>query len=63
MTKRYRLSAAFVEKQNIDGCANNILHFVIHVMNPVRNVGKSEYFETERAKLSGVLAFKELTLV
>ena len=62
MTKRYRLSAAFVEKQNRDGCANNIINFVLHVMNPVRYVGNREHFETERAKLNGVLAFKGLTL-
>ncbi|MGC2493906.1 MAG: hypothetical protein WA410_13785, partial [Candidatus Binatus sp.] len=62
MTKRYRLSAAFLAKQNNDGCANNIINFVLHVMNPVRHVGNREYFETERAKLNGVLAFKGLTL-
>jgi uncharacterized protein (TIGR02391 family) len=62
MTKRHRLSAAFVAKQNKDGCANNIINFVLHVMNPARHVGNREYFETERAKLNGVLAFKGLTL-
>jgi hypothetical protein len=62
MTKRHRLNAAFLEKQNSDGCANNIVHFVIHVMNPVRHVGNREYFESQRGKLNGVLAFSGLTL-
>jgi len=62
MTKRYRLSAAFVARQNKDRCANNLVNFVLHVMNPVRHVGNREFFETERAKLNGVLAFKGLTL-
>ncbi|MGO9455185.1 MAG: TIGR02391 family protein [Candidatus Binataceae bacterium] len=62
MTKRYRLNAAFRAKQNSDGCANNVLHFVTHVMSPVRYVGNREYFEAQRGKLNGVLAFSGLTL-
>lgn len=62
MTKRHRLNAAFLEKQSSDGCANNILHFVTHVMNPVRHVGSREYFESQRGKLNGVLAFSGLIL-
>lgn len=62
MTKRHRLYAALAEKQNADGCANNILKFLTHVMNPVRHVGGRDYFETERGKLNSVLAFSGLTL-
>lgn len=62
MTKRLRLYAALAAKQNADGCANNILGFVEHVMNPVRHVGHRDYFESERAKLNGVLAFSGLSL-
>ena len=62
MTKRHRLFAALAAKQNSDGCANNILGFVTHVMNPVRHVGHRDYFEVERGKLNGVLAFSGLSL-
>jgi uncharacterized protein (TIGR02391 family) len=62
MTKRHRLFAALQAKQNQDRCANNIVGFIMHVMNPVRHIGSREYFETERAKLNGVLAFNGLFL-
>lgn len=62
MTKRHRLFAALRDKQNTDGCANSVLAFIKYVMNPVRYVGNRDYFETERAKLNGVLAFSGLTL-
>ena len=62
MTKRHRLYAALAEKQNSDRCANNVLGFITHVMNPVRHVGSRDYFESERAKLNSVLAFSGLTL-
>jgi len=62
MTKRHRLFAALQEKQNADHCANNILGFIVHVMNPVRHIGNRDYFESERAKLNGVLAFNGLNL-
>jgi uncharacterized protein (TIGR02391 family) len=62
MTKRHRLYAALLEKQNSDRCANNILSFLTHVMNPVRHVGSRDYFESERGKLNRVLAFSGLTL-
>jgi uncharacterized protein (TIGR02391 family) len=44
------------------GCANNVLNFVAHAMNPVRHVGRRDYFESERGKLDGVLAFAGLSL-
>jgi uncharacterized protein (TIGR02391 family) len=62
MTKRHRLFAALRQKQNADGCANSILAFIKYVMNPVRHVGNKDYFETERGKLNGVLAFSGLAL-
>ena len=62
MTKRHRLYAALAEKQNADRCANNVLGFIAHVMNPVRHVGNRDYFESERGKLNRVLAFSGLTL-
>src|SRR5438067_10745825 len=62
MTKRHRLFAALREKQENDRCANGVLAFVKHVMNPVRRVGRKDYFETERGKLNAVLAFSGLIL-
>lgn len=62
MTKRHRLYAALAEKQTADGCANNVLGFIVHVMNPVRHVGGRDYFESERGKLNSVLAFSGLSL-
>jgi uncharacterized protein (TIGR02391 family) len=62
MTKRHRLYAALAQKQNTDGCANGVLAFIKHSMQPVRHVGNRDYFETKRAELNGVLAFSGLTL-
>src|SRR5271165_4265873 len=62
MTKRHRLYAALSTKQNEDRCANNVLAFVTHTMNPVRHVGNRDYFESERAKLNSVLSFSGLAL-
>jgi uncharacterized protein (TIGR02391 family) len=38
------------------------VRFILHVMNPVRYVGSSGYFEAQREKLNRVLAFSGLTL-
>lgn len=62
MTKRHRLYSALAAKQLSDRCANNILAFITHVMNPVRHVGNRDYFETECGKLNSVLAFSGLIL-
>lgn len=62
MTKRHRLYGALAAKQLTDRCANNVLAFITHVMNPVRHVGNRDYFETERGKLNSVLAFSGLIL-
>ncbi len=62
MTKRRRLYQALREKQSVDGCANNVLKLVTHVMNPVRHVGSRDYFESERSKLNSVLAFSGFSL-
>lgn len=62
MTKRHRLFAALKQRQNADGCANSVLAFVKHVMNPVRHVGNKDYFDREREKVNAVLAFSGLRL-
>jgi len=45
MTKRHRLYAALLEKQNSDRCANSILGLITQVMNPVRHVATSDVDE------------------
>ncbi len=62
ITKRHRLYQALRQKQNADGSSNGVLRFVKHVMDPVRHVGSTDYFETKRAELNGVLAFSGLEL-
>ena len=62
MTKRHRLFAALAARQTADVCANGVLAFIKHAMNPVRHVGHKDYFETQRSKLNGVLAFSGLCL-
>lgn len=62
MTKRHRLFEALKTRQAQDCCANNVLRFVVHVMNPVRHIGNRDYFEREREKINMVLAFSGLSL-
>jgi uncharacterized protein (TIGR02391 family) len=61
-TKRHRLFAALRDRQQQDGCGNNVLAFLSHVMNPVLHIGAGDYFERERVKLNVMLAFCGLTL-
>lgn len=62
MTKRHRLYAALRAKQESDNCGNNVVGFILHVMNPVRHVDAPDYFEREREKVNRVLAFSGLSL-
>ena len=56
-TKRHRLFGALRAKQDADVCANGVLAFVKHVMDPVRYVGQTVEFERRRSALNMVLAF------
>ena len=62
ITKRYRLFEALRAKQDADRCANGVLAFVKHVMNPVRYVDQKADFENRRSALNVVLAFSGLVL-
>jgi uncharacterized protein (TIGR02391 family) len=62
ITKRHRLFEALVQRQRSDNCANSVLAFVKHVMNPVRYVGNKDAFESQRQRLNGVLSFSGLAL-
>ena len=62
MTKRHRLFEALRAKQESDRCANGVLAFVKHVMDPVRYVGETAAFEARRSALNAVLSFSGLVL-
>lgn len=57
MTKRHRLFEAIRAKQESDGCANKVLHFVETALDPVRFVGNAPGFAAFRDRLNEVLAF------
>jgi uncharacterized protein (TIGR02391 family) len=57
ITKWKRLFAALDQKQERDGCANNVLHFVQTVLAPVRYVGNPAYYDQFRGEVNEVLAF------
>jgi uncharacterized protein (TIGR02391 family) len=61
-TKRYRLYEALSIRQRQDGCANNVLNFVMAVMTPVNYVGASHRFEERRAALNETLSFVGLSI-
>lgn len=62
ITKWKRLYEAFVNKQNQDKCANNILAFIQNAMQPVRHCEKEEWFESTRSDLNRILAFTGYSL-
>ncbi len=62
MTKWKRLCEALFQKQEQDGCANNICAFIQHAMNPARHYNNHEWFSSIRYKLNQVLSFEGLTL-
>ncbi len=62
MTKWKRLSAALSIKQERNQCANNIVVFIQHVMNPARHCNNLVWFTDTRYKLNQVLSFEGLFL-
>ena len=62
MTKWKRLWEALSQKQEQDGCANNMCAFIQHAMNPARHFNNHEWFSSIRYKLNQVLSFEGLTL-
>jgi len=62
LTKRHRLYEALSSRQKQDGCANNVVAFVLRAMQPVRYVQDHRLFEERRARLNEVLAFAGLSL-
>jgi len=62
MTKWKRLSLTLSMKQAQDQCANNIVVFIQHVMNPARHYDNLDWFTDTRYKLNRVLSFEGLFL-
>ena len=62
ITKRHRVFQALRAKQEADRCANGVLAFVKHVMDPVSYVGRTSEFEIRRSALNAVLAFSGIVL-
>jgi uncharacterized protein (TIGR02391 family) len=56
-TKWKRLRAALSEKQQLDGCSNNVLSFITEAMKPIRYVKDPVLFESRRLDLNHVLVF------
>jgi uncharacterized protein (TIGR02391 family) len=61
-SKRHRLFNALNQRQMQDRCANNVVAFVQQAMNPVRYVGRTDYFEDQRSAINEVIAFAGLEL-
>ncbi|EKO3590780.1 TIGR02391 family protein [Vibrio cincinnatiensis] len=61
-TKWKRLNSALANKQEQDGCANVILHFIQLAMAPSKHYNNLEWFNDTRFKLNQVLSFAGYTL-
>jgi uncharacterized protein (TIGR02391 family) len=57
-TKWKRLNQALAEKQQIDGCANNVCAFIQHAMKPARHYSDEGWFESTRHELNQILSFE-----
>ena len=61
-TKWKRLNSALVNKQKIDGCANNLLAFIQNSLSPVRHFDSLEWFNDTQYKINQILSFSGLHL-
>lgn len=57
VTKRDRLTEAFVRRQNVDGSPKRIITFVVHAMEPARYRDRPELFTLRQDRLNERLAF------
>ena len=57
-TKWKRLYEALSEKQQLDGCANNLCSFLQHAMKPARHYSDEGWFESTRHELNQILSFE-----
>lgn len=56
-TKWRRLNTAMIEKQNTDGCANNICNFLQQAMNPVKYCNDQDWYREKLYELNKILSF------
>ncbi|ROR63996.1 uncharacterized protein (TIGR02391 family) [Vibrio crassostreae] len=56
-TKWKRLNSALANQQELDGCANIVLHFIQLAMSPTKHYDNLEWFNDTRFKLNQVLSF------
>ena len=61
-TKWKRLNSALTNKQQVDGCANNLLSFIQNFLNPARHYDNLEWFNDTRYKINQILSFAGLHL-
>lgn len=62
ITKRHRLFAALLQKQDCDRAGTPVVQFILKAMSPVRYVGSRDHFESKRSELNAALAFSGLLL-
>ncbi len=46
----------------MDGCANNVVAFIQHAMNPARHYDNTEWFDDTRSKINKILSFEGLAI-
>lgn len=61
-TKWKRLNSAIANKQEEDGCSNNVLNFIQLAMAPTKHLNNIEWFNDTRYKLNQALSFAGYTL-
>lgn len=61
-TKRERLFEALKQRQQIDGCGNQVVAFIYKAMGPVGYTRNPDLFESRRALLNRALGFAGLSL-
>ena len=61
-TKWRRLNSALTNKQEVDGCANNLLAFIQNSLSPARHYDNLEWFNDTRYKINQILSFAGLRL-
>lgn len=61
-TKWKRLNSAIANRQEMDGCANSVLHFLQLAMAPSRHYNNLDWFSDTRYQLNKVLSFSGLSL-
>jgi uncharacterized protein (TIGR02391 family) len=62
ITKWKRLFEALEQKQEQDGCADNVCNFIRHAMTPARHFNNPEWYSSTRYKINQILSFEGLSL-